>query len=289
MKGFNYKIVLCFFFVAGLALVSCNKEDEGIEPSELSNLQAFEREGAIKLTWSVNSPERLEYVKITYFDKRKKKEMVRLASSHTDSIIIPSTRAKFGDYQFKLQPFSKTNTGGEVYGIIGRSGAAPADTTYTEQKISLTKEMLSTNAPEPREGKLEYLLDNNTGTFFHSAWSVSSPAIHNLEVSLPESIKRVVRFTYTTRANGGTLPRDIVLYGSNDGTTWNELTTLTSLISGSAVTYSSPKIWLDQSYKHFRFDVNSKSSGSKFFVMSEFSIWEVTPNIIDPEDPNVDI
>ncbi|WGU70496.1 discoidin domain-containing protein [Capnocytophaga canimorsus] len=59
-------------------------------------------------------------------------------------------------------------------------------------KITLSENMLSTNAQEQSEGPIRNLIDGNAGTYFHSNWSnpgaINQP--HYIQVSLNESVKK---------------------------------------------------------------------------------------------------
>ena len=89
---------------------------------------------------------------------------MRTASIYADSIEIPDTRKKFGEYQFSVQTVSPTGDKSAVQTISKVS--EPALPTFVSTQIALTAADLSTNAQEPTEGPIANLLDGNTGTFF---------------------------------------------------------------------------------------------------------------------------
>lgn len=67
---------------------------------------------------------------------------------------------------------------------------SPLAPSYTVGKQLLTAvSQLSTNAPEPKEGSLEYLLDGDNATYFHSRWSEQNPdnSLAYIQVDLKEN------------------------------------------------------------------------------------------------------
>ena len=68
------------------------------------------------------------------------------------------------------------------------------------RQVTLTAGSFSTNAQEPKEGPMEYICDNNYGTYFHSLWSYrdESTGEHYIDVSLPTDMKDFA-FGYVSR------------------------------------------------------------------------------------------
>lgn len=95
--------------------------------------------------------------------------------------------------------------------------------SFTPPRISLTADMLSSNALEPSEGSLDNLLDGDVSTYFHSAWSVTVEEEHYVQVALNEPIRNFV-FNYTTRnSNGKAAPAEFYVSISSDGNNFVEL------------------------------------------------------------------
>lgn len=290
MNIFKYCIAIACCIV--IAFGSCKKDDvTPVLPSTISDLKTFSGPGEIGITWKRNEPVTFEYIKVTYLDKAKKKEMMRLASQYADTIIIPNTRAKYGEYSFTLQPFSVTDTGGEVYTVEGISGKAPADTTsHTKTKLELKVENLTSNDIQPgREPK--YLLDGDPATFFHSRWQSPQHPVHYLEVNPDKPLQGGMMFYYSGRDNGNNYPTEIRIEASVDRSDWDIVKTISEGLpnpSGKIAEYTSPIIWFGntKAYNHFRFWVTKTEDGRRWFVMSEFSMWEITPVVIDPEAPD---
>ena len=141
-------------------------------------------------------------------------------------------------------------------------------------KIHLTKEMLATNAQEPREGPIANMIDGNPATYFHTAWSVHpTDDAHNFSVTLANPIRKF-SFQYTNRNHPNGKPKVIKILGSNDGTNFTEITTISSgLPAGAATIYTSGVIEANMAYKILRFDVTQTYAGSKYFCLAELSIF----------------
>ena len=284
--------------ITSTILFSCKKE-ESVTPSGITNIQVTPMPGSIKITWEKQEPITFEYIKVTYFDKLKKKEMLRLASSFSNEIIIPNTRKKFGEYKFTLQPVSVTGEEGQVYTIEGISGIAPATYQFTQaddaKKVELNTSIVSTNAQEPTEGPIANLFDGNTGTFFHSIWSKTIGEPHHIQVNLPTAIQGF-KYTFATRHNGdgGGDVKRMKVEVSNDGTNWEEVAVQAFELGTNAANdrrreFTASPILLGTKYTMFRFTPLARRSAdpirNSWFNMSEFNFFEEPVLIIDPEAP----
>ncbi|MBP1637240.1 MAG: hypothetical protein H6Q18_29 [Bacteroidetes bacterium] len=148
--------------------------------------------------------------------------------------------------------------------------------SYPPPKIDLAANMLSSNAVEPSEGSLAYLLDNNVATYFHSAWSIASPDIHYLQVALPTEIS-LLKFSYTTRQSGGGAgPKQIAISVSNDGVTFTDIGSIDGgLPTGANQSYESDVFKSATNFKYVRLSVLKNNGGGKYFVLSEFSLFGI--------------
>lgn len=291
----NYYKFLVFIFAA--LLISCNNDDEtGIKPSGISNIKTFPLPGKIGITWTRQDPVNFQYIKVAYFDHLTKKDVVVLSSQYTDTLIIEKTRAKYGDYEFTLQPFSSTKTGGEVSTVIGKSGAAPKRITIvSDTKIALTEGQLYTDAQEPSEGPIKDLIDGDTNTFFHAAWSVNfGPLPHYIVIDLGKKVQGF-KFSYTTRNNGGAgnHPKRMTVYGTTefDGKTYDvsnalKIAELSGLPKGAALPFNSESYILDKEIQYLWLQVDQTHGNTRYFALSEVSVNELNLKIIDPEAPD---
>lgn len=165
--------------------------------------------------------------------------------------------------------------------------------------IDLKAENISSNAKYtgPNENdrftSFDVLLDGDVNTYFHSDYTGSVNANHNIAVDLGEGNEtNSFQITWTTRTVNDnspvSAPTKVRVEGSNDGSKWTLIETLSDLPTGSGSTYLSPVITSETAYRHIRLVVTESSSGSRFFVLAELTInnaqYKVTPN---PEYPKM--
>ena len=278
----KFKYILLSFCT--LFFIGCSSSSNDELPSDIADVIAIPGKGYITLKWDFPDDGSILYTKVSYYDHLFKKDMWRLSS--TDSIRIPDTRHKYGEYNFTLQPYSHTETPGNSLSITAVSDKAPS--TEVANLIKLTEEQLSTNAQEPSEGPIKHLIDGKTDTFFHTQWSAPVPAgPHWLQVDLNEPIQRY-RIHYSPRNNANNKPTDFDLLGSMDGEEWFLIKNYTkekdNLPVGAKAEYKSPTFLSEKPFKHLRYSVNKTNTGSIFWTMSEFSIYSV--EFTDPEAPD---
>ena len=170
------------------------------------------------------------------------------------------------------------------------------DEQWLVEKLGLTADMLSTNAPSNHGEDPVNMLDGNPETFFHSTWGEGAytkltwfdGAYYGdgqsewpyLQINLPEPLYRL-QFEYTTRNYSNYAPLGLILQGSNDGETWNDIQTFTiekdGLPTGQNQTYTSPVILADQGYKYLRLQLTS-AQHKNYLVFSEFALYKVEEN-----------
>lgn len=286
------KICIYIFTLVAVAagLASCNDYQAvdypaiGSEtPTAISNVVSTSLPGQIALKWKVPADSNYYFVRVSYFDHLTQKTITRVASVYKDTLLIPNTRAKFGEYEFKLQTFSRSNVGGEVVTAKAVSGIAPTVVTVIKNKIPLTATQLSTNAQEPTEGPIKNLLDNNMDTYFHTAWSVNIPGPHWMQVDLTKTTSSF-QFYFANRNNTSNKPQTIDVLGSVDGTSWQLVQTINQgMPTGAKSEYTSPTINSTIPYSKLRLVVQKTNNSSVYFTMSEFSVFEITTTIVDPE------
>jgi hypothetical protein len=191
----------------------------------------------------------------------------------------------------------------DVPDYVSSSVSANAGTKFIlfrveEAALTLSDSNVTANDAEPSEGSIAALFDDNTATFYHSAWSVTPDRdgefYSYLEIALDEPINACF-FQLTNRNNSNPCPPDVVyLFYSNDAETDNptwtkfaEITGIASKLSGSAATatvgsYSEPFV-APETFTALRFCVVSNStgnfataSGSVYWNLSEFKMWGMT-------------
>ncbi|MDR3118391.1 MAG: discoidin domain-containing protein [Mediterranea sp.] len=272
-----------------LGLTGCD-DKESIVPAPVANLHYDTTPGRIVLRWDTIVDANTRYVQVDFYNPLTRKDERRLASVYADSIEIPDTRQKYGEYNFLVKTVSPTNDYSVVETITAQS--EPAIQTWIPTSVKLTAEMLSTNAQEPSEGPIANLLDDNTSTFFHTKWSSPVPALpHYMTVALPVTINSWWSIYYAPRNNANNKPTDFDLLGSTDGTTWFPIKNFTQEADGLPVdrttAYTSERMNAsDKPFSYLRYSVNKTNNNTTFWTMSEFKIY--TWILIDPEAPDED-
>lgn len=162
-----------------------------------------------------------------------------------------------------------------------------ANVTVGEPLIKDVKQ-LSSNASDEAEGKfIEYLLDNNINTFWHSDWHGAATAPHYLQVSFPEPVSGIIEVDMTRRqgaANGDVL--NMYVTASNDGENWDKIGYIyLPFVNAGEQVYSTP-VDLNGSYTYLRFTLTQRRGDDKnydpfgeertYFHAAEFQIRPVT-------------
>ncbi len=283
MKNIIKYAALCIL----VAMASCSKSSDSITPADISDITSEAGAGFIKLKWQLpEDRSSIYYTKVSYYDHLAKKNMWRLSS--VDTLLIPDTRAKYGEYEFKLETFSSTDTSnGNVHKFKAVSGVAPK--TEKADRINIKAEHLSTNAQEPSEGPIKNLVEDNSASFFHSKWSSPIPAApHYIDIDLSWR-ESITDFRIgTTPRNANNIPVDIDLFGSTDGEEWFLIKNITkeknNIPTNGKDSYESETFKSERPFNYFRYSVNKTNTNSVFWSMAIFKLYTV--EVYDPEAPD---
>ena len=293
MKKITFLLLIA---VATLALTSCDESVTPITPSDITNITSEARPGAIFFSWDRELGS-YESLWIRWFDPLIGQERFWVSSNYADTLLIPNTRARYGEYTFTFQTQSSTGTfSSNIQTIRAVSGPAPTTTILNlpPTVVPLTEDQLYTNAQEPSEGPLYRLLTDDPNQFFHSRWSGGAavpPAPHWFQVDLGRVVTtdNYFRFWYRRRMqNNNNRPTDFDLMGSMDGDNWFLLRNFTREGDGLPIDdevneWTSPNIIVTEPFRYIRFSVNATSNNTVFFTMSGFRFYTGTISIIDPE------
>lgn len=162
-----------------------------------------------------------------------------------------------------------------------------ANVTVGEPLIKDVKQ-LSSNASDEAEGKfIEYLLDNNVNTFWHSDWHGAATAPHYLQVSFPEPVSGIIEVDMTRRqgaANGDVL--NMYVTASNDGENWDKIGYIYLPFANAGEQVYSTPVDLNGSYTYLRFTLTQRRGDDNnydpfgeertYFHAAEFQIRPVT-------------
>ena len=163
------------------------------------------------------------------------------------------------------------------------------------ERINLTADQLSTNAPSNYDEDVDKLVDDNTGTYFHSTWGngeyekLPMSDFPYIEVALEEELQQFV-FGYTTSfKHDNRTPLSFFLQVSADGEEWTDVKDFTAEDgvpqSGVGVTYESPLVSLDAPCRFIRLTM-TEASYKNYLVLSEFWLKEYVGES-DPEGPTL--
>ena len=129
------------------------------------------------------------------------------------------------------------------------------------------------NYKSEAEGSYEALLDNVTGSFFHSAYGSESgdgSGVHYIQATLSEGVDEFYFYMLPRSGNGNNRPKNITVSGSNDGATFTEIGQVTTTLDASMNPYVSAKLGTKgTTYKYIRLTVTSTNTNTKFFTLSE--------------------
>ena len=149
---------------------------------------------------------------------------------------------------------------------------------------------LWSNAPEPNEGHIKYLVDGGVGPyngneFFHTQWSAPVPAgPHYIEVDLGTNALSEFSFGYNTRNfdGGADFPYTIKVLASNNKETYDEIYTATGLPASGNKRWDSETIEMGTEYRYIRFNVTeTKTQNRTYWHMSEFDMFTTQTSIAD--------
>lgn len=137
------------------------------------------------------------------------------------------------------------------------------------------------NAKSSAEGTYAALLDGDYSTYFHGAYGSEGPDEDQyLQATLPSAVDAIYFYFKKRSQNNNNRPTSITISGSNDGSSFTDITTINSGLptDGSVIDYTSSKISLGASYQYIRFTVTATNNGATnskghvFFTFSEFYI-----------------
>ncbi len=287
MKNTIVIIAVCL-----LALISCEKdENTGILPSDIGNVRSDSLPGQIFLSWDMPADSSIYYVEVRYFDHRLKKEVVNLSS--VDTLLIDQTRNKYGDYQFKLTPYSHTRTAGNSIEYKGVSGKAPIqETVVLEEELKFEADQITGNSlQDGGKNPPINLFDGDDKTIYHSRWQAPVPDIAWLSFDLKEEIEALKINWYPRTTHGEGKPVNVDLMGSLDGENWFLIVNLTKekddLPTGKTEWFKSPTYYkAPSSFRYLKYVVNETNTGTKFWHMSEMNLYKVELDIVDFEAPD---
>ena len=177
----------------------------------------------------------------------------------------------------------------QVSKMIDESAEILTTADFSNNPFALTEE--NTTCPAEHNalggsdgGGVAALLDDDNNTFMHTTYSGNYSEPHYIQVDLGEGkTSKYITFSYRARHNNQVNnPETMIIKGSTDGITYEDITTLTNLPDG-LIEYESNVIGNGKAYRYFRFVVtettnNAKHSGYVFFSMAKFRLNTIEVN-----------
>ena len=174
--------------------------------------------------------------------------------------------------------------------------------SYTFEKITLTEDMLYTNAPctntqwGDQFTSYTVLLDNNSNTFLHTEYANNGASLdgldHYLRVDLGAGNEiSAFKFNYTTRGGNAQadFPQKFIIAGSNEENgTYTEIGRVESgLPTSRGTAWESSVFTSETAYRYLRFMVTETTTDRKgagvehnYWHMGEFGLSKATPEVV---------
>lgn len=171
--------------------------------------------------------------------------------------------------------------------LMGKVGEV---TVSGNTKVELTKDSYYSNAEckETSYGdqftSYSVLCDGNPETFFHSDYSSQAPdEDHYIRMDVGENNGlQKFNLNYSTRKSGNLCaPTKMLIEGSNDATTWDELADITSgLPTSNNAAHTISEVGNGKAYRYIRMKVYGSSTGQTsnghiYFIVSELGLSRV--------------
>lgn len=144
--------------------------------------------------------------------------------------------------------------------------------------IPITANQLSSNASDWQEGQhIEYLVDYNPYTFWHSDWHSQVDETHYIQVDFNEPVGGNIGLYVVRRFESGNHVTLMGVLGSNNNSQWDDLGEIVLGNASSGQEFTSDPVSLgDNKYKSLRFTILENSSGNHFGHFAEFFPTHVT-------------
>ena len=195
----------------------------------------------------------------------------------------------------KMQAYASFQANKRSLKDIGENVLAATQPAYKKVGNALITDVaqLSSNAPDPHEGPIAGLIDNNEDTYFHSSYRAGRPKVANIEVTFDNPLgQKTFQVDYKKRKqNNNNIPTKIAIYGgkkqTNGTIVWEEqpFTTVANDMPSTETNYEGVGAYggyfqftADKNYDAFRFNVLRTNTGTDFFTYSEFQLFQTQVN-----------
>ena len=171
---------------------------------------------------------------------------------------------------------------------IAAANAAKATLPYAiQQAYGLVTDASKyfSNYKSSAEGSYEALLDNVETTYFHSAYGDEpgdGSGVHYIQADLGDgnTVGKFYFYMKPRSGNGNNRPVDIIVEGSNDNATYEQIAKVKTTLDGSMTPYLSPVCGDDMTkYRYIRLTVESTNTKTVFFTLSELYFFPATEDV----------
>lgn len=145
------------------------------------------------------------------------------------------------------------------------------------EEIPLKASQLSSNASDYQEGMhIEYMLDGNPSTYWHSDWHGQVTAKHYIQIEMTEPVSGCLGLYVMRRQTAENHAVKMGLWGSTDAKSWTLVGywQLGNAVSGQAAT-SNPLSLKGASYSHLRLTIEQTTSGRIFSHFAEIRLLQM--------------
>lgn len=220
----------CLALAAMLAFSACKKDDMGPAATNLdaSTITATAGVGTVTLGWNIPEDANYQYIRVTYTHPETGKLHTRLASVHSNSIVIDDLMRRLGEIEFSLTPVTKQGAEGTTYKISATAEPLPITTSLKEKtQIAFSTQQNATynatadvwaSTSEARYadgGGIAAMVDGDPATYLHGSYS-SPKAMPNYYVfDLKTQVYAMDFKMLGRRGNPKDAPKQYDVYGVN--------------------------------------------------------------------------
>lgn len=267
----------------------------GTLPPMVSDVAVQGAANTIEVSWTLPQQGEYDHVVVEYTDPRTtRKHSVKVEYPKT-ALILNGVYREDGEFVFKVWTVNSegnASSGSETVSAKAQQMASGKPVEAAE-KLILTADMLSQNAPEPgapdddppkvSESVLEHLIDGVKTTFYMTDWRKRDGSLigvmpHWVQFDLPKSISDVKLILVTRHNADYAYPLVIEILVGDDGEIWDEIGIIGagSLPSTTGFTYESEVFNSSRPFSKLRFNVVETLHG--YWGLAEIELWEVTYN-----------
>ena len=253
-----------------------------VAPQNVTELAAIAGKGEITLSWINPTDDDRSAIEISYVDPREEsatqgQRITESLSAATTSYRVTELMARYGEVEFTVATVNVFDLRSETATVRETS-----ELGKMSSKLPLTADMIyvNTSAEGYDGGGPEAMLDGDTGTYWHSAWSPQLPLPYVLQVRLPKKVTQI-SFKATSRNHGNNYAAKAgEIWLGDYGTNLTKVADVTESQTSSVRprgTFSSPVYAMSdmKEFDTFRFVVTATWLANESWSLAEFEVYEL--------------